>query len=416
MYFNHLLKISSLALICFFTITTFAQNKTITGNVNDSNDGSPIAGVLVTTVPASSVETYTDVKGNFQIAVPAVTVGLTFSYLGYKNITLSIKSASVLKAKLKTYSGCDLCNIVEVGYGRQLASNVTGSVAYLGTDDFNKGIIATPEQLFQGRIAGVQVTPSSGEPGSSSVIDIRGTSSISAGSSPLYVIDGVPFENAGTLGSALNESIGTSTPRNPLEFLNPADIENISILKDAASTAIYGIRGANGVILITTKKGAKGQGLQFSANTSVSTPAKKFDLLNASQFKSAIAATGINSSQLNQGANTNWQDQIFSTAVSQNYDLGFGGAKDGFIYRASGSYDDENGIIKNSGLKRITGRLNASQSLFGDRLKLGLTFLASNVQNAYATTSDNDGNQGGLIGAAISTNPTYPIYGSNGLY
>jgi iron complex outermembrane receptor protein len=416
MYLKNLLKISCLVFICFFTNTVIAQNKTITGNVNDSNDGSPIIGALVTTVPASSVETRTDVNGNFQIAVPAATVELSFSYLGYKKVTLSIKSTTVLKVKLETFSACNLSSVVEVGFGRQLASNVTGSVAYLGTDDFNKGIIATPDQLFQGRVAGVQVTPSSGEPGASSVIDIRGASSIGAGSSPLYVIDGVPIENGGTLGSALNGALGTSTPRNPLEFLNPADIENISILKDAASAAIYGIRGANGVILITTKKGVKGQGIQFSASTSISTPAKKYDLLNASQFLSTIKALGVNPSEINQGANTDWQDQIFRTAVSQNYTLGFGGAKDGFVYRASGSYDNQNGIIKTSGLQRLTGRFNASQTLFGNRLKLDLTFLASNVKNAYAPTTDNAGYQGNLIGATIIANPTYPIYNPDGSY
>ncbi|CAF1664221.1 unnamed protein product, partial [Didymodactylos carnosus] len=187
------------------------------------------------------------------------------------------------------------------------------------------------------------------------------------------------------------------------------DIENISILKDASASAIYGSRGANGVVLITTRKGRKGQGIQFSENTSLSTAASRYDILNGPDFLKAVAGTGADANAINKGANTNWQDQIFRKAVSQNVNLGFGGAKDGFNYRASFGYDDQNGIIKKSGIKRVTGHVNASQSLFKDVVKLDLSLAGSNVKNQYAPVTNDAGFQGSLIGATIGLNPTYPI-------
>jgi TonB-linked SusC/RagA family outer membrane protein len=416
MQIKHLLNVCFFAVFLFLMEPVMAQNKVITGKVTDKKDGSPLIGVSVVTALGATGGAITSVDGSYRISVPANTANLIFTYVGYANLTVAINGRTAINVSLEA-DNKTLSEVVVVGYGTQRVKDATGSVASLSTKDFNKGVISTPDQLLQGRIAGVQVTPSSGEPGAASSISIRGTGSIRAGNDPLYVIDGVPIANdANAASGATTGSLGMSSARNPLAFLNPADIENISVLKDASASAIYGSRGANGVVLITTKKGRKGAGIQFTSNTSISSVAKRYDLLNASQFIAAVSATGADASAVNKGANTNWQDQIFRTAVSQNYNAGFGGAKGGFNYRASFSYDDQNGTVKKSQLKRGTGRINASQLLMGDRIKLDLSFLAADLHNTYAPITNNAGFQGSLIGATLGANPTYPIKNADGTY
>jgi iron complex outermembrane receptor protein len=415
MQMKHLFKLCFLVLFSCIAGRVMAQNTVITGNVTDKKDGSTLVGVSISPKPGSPIGTVTDANGNYKLSVPVGTPSLTFSFIGYNSQVVSILNKTVVNVALVTSSN-NLNEVVVVGYGTQKVKDATGSVASLSPKDFNKGQISTPEQLIQGRIAGVTVTQASGEPGGGASIVIRGTGSIRSGNGPLYVIDGVPVTNDSYAASSPGSPIGMSSPRNPLEFINPADIENISVLKDASAAAIYGSRGANGVVLITTRKGRKGQGIQFSEATTLASTASRYKLLNAPQFLAAVASTGADANAINKGANNNWQDQIFRSAVSQNVTLGFGGAKDGFTYRSSFSYDDENGIIKNSGLKRLTGRINASQSLFKDVVKLDLSFLASNVKNTYPPISNNAGFQGSLIGAAITLNPTYPVKNADGSY
>ena len=378
--------------------------------------GETLPGVSVK-IKGTNIGTTTDLDGRYTINAPEDNSILVFTYIGYVTQEVIISGRSALNVTLVP-SSTSLGEVVVIGYGSQKVKDATGSVASLGIEEFNKGVIATPEQLLQGRVAGVQVTPASGEPGSGATINIRGTGSIRAGNGPLYVIDGVPLEGGGTSGG-LDVGAGTSSARNPLAFINPSDIENISILKDASASAIYGSRGANGVVLITTRKGASGQGIQFGATTSMSTIAKRYDLLAAPAFLSAVAATGANAGLIsaggiNFGDNTDWQDEIFRTGISQNYNLGFGGSKNSSSYRASFGYDSQAGTIKNSGLKRLTGRLNASHTLFNDKLRFDLQFTASNVNNDYAPISDNAGFQGSLIGAVLQANPTVPIRSTDG--
>jgi TonB-dependent SusC/RagA subfamily outer membrane receptor len=344
---KQLSKLCFLVFFLFIAAKVSAQNKTITGKVTDQKDGSPLIGVTVNT--PSGAGTATDAEGKYKITVADNVAILAFTYTGYTKQQVAIGGRSQINVQMEQ-STAALNEVVVVGYGTQRVKDATGSVASLGTKDFNKGIISTPEQLLQGRIAGVQVTPSNGEPGGSSTINIRGSSSIRSGNDPLFVVDGVPIESGGTSNSgATTGSLGSSTARNPLEFINPNDIENISILKDASASAIYGSRGANGVILITTKKGAKGQGIQLSSNTTVATVAKRYNLLDAPAFLAGVASTGADASAVNQKSNTNWQDQIFRTAVSQNTGLSFGGADKGFTYRSAFSYDDEKAPLKNQG-------------------------------------------------------------------
>lgn len=407
-----------------FSVGVLAQNKTITGKVTDSK-GLPIVGASVV-VKGSKSGTTTDINGAFSLSVPANTSTLVISSVNYLETEVDVTGKSSVNVTMNATTS-DLGEVVVVGYGTRKVKDATGSVAALTTKDFNQGVISTPEQLLQGRTPGVTITPSSGEPGAAATINIRGTSSIRGNNDPLFVVDGVPIDGGGTSGTASGIE-GSSTPKNPLMFLNPDDIESISILKDASSAAIYGSRGANGVIIITTKRGrGKNGSFSFGANTSVSTPASRYDLLNAQDFLLAVKKANIDAGtspadaaaavkSVDKGASTDWQDQIFRTGISQNYNLAWGISNKGTNVRLSGSYDDQQGIIKNSGLKRLTGRANLSQKFLKDKAKLDATFTYSNVKNEYPPLTNNAGYQGSLVGAAITFNPTYPVYNPDGSF
>lgn len=412
MQFKHLLTLCFFALTCFFIQPALAQNKVITGKVTDKKDGSPQIGVSVSA--GNGIGTQTNVDGTFRLSVPANTTSLTFNYIGYQSQTINLDGKTFIAVALESTSKA-LNEVVVIGYGSTRVKDATGSVASLSPKDFNKGVIATPEQLLQGRIAGVQVTPSSGEPGAGATINIRGASSIRSGTSPLYVVDGVPLDNGGTSGG-FDSGAGGASARNPLAFINPNDIENISVLKDASASAIYGSRGANGVVIITTKKGRKGQGILFGASTSMAKAAKTYDLLGREDFLKAVASVGADAAAVDYGGNTDWQKEILRTAVSQNYNLSFGGASNTGSYRASANYDNQQGIVKNTALKRFNARINASQSFFGERLKFDLQSLFSNVKDRFAPVTNNAGFNGSLIGAALQTNPTIPVYDAQGRY
>ncbi len=418
-------KVATLLIIFlgFFQIT-FAQQKTVTGRVTDAQ-GNGLQGVSVI-AKGSKSGTQTGSDGSYSLSVNDNVKSLIFSSVGFGTKEVSVSGKSSADVAMEA-SSQDLNTVVVIGYGTTRKKDATGSVAALSTKEFNKGVISTPEQLIQGRTPGVTVTPASGEPGAASTINIRGTSSIRGNNDPLYVVDGVPLAGGGTSGTASGIE-GSSTPKNPLMFLNPNDIESISILKDASSAAIYGSRGANGVILITTKSGRGSKGaFSFSANSGVSWAAKRYDLLRAPDFLAAVKKANIDAGTspadaaaavllVDKGANTDWQDEIFRRGYSQNYNLGWGMAKNGTAIRLSGSYDDQKGIIKNSGLKRLTGRANISQKLLSDKLRFDLTFTASNVKDEYAPNTNNAGYQGSLIGAAITFNPTYPVYNKDGSF
>ncbi|RYY27248.1 MAG: SusC/RagA family TonB-linked outer membrane protein, partial [Sphingobacteriaceae bacterium] len=395
------------------------QNKVITGKIIDNKDKSALIGVSII-VKGSTTGTNTDASGSFRISAPASATTLVVSYIGYTTKEVAIPASNTINITLTSTTNA-LNEVVVIGYGSVRVKDATGSVASIGTKDFNKGVIASPDQLLQGRVAGVQVTPSSGEPGAGATIAIRGAGSIRSGDGPLYVVDGIPLDNGGTSGG-YGVGAGSSSARNPLSFINPNDIENISILKDASAAAIYGSRGANGVILITTRKGRKGQGIQFSTNVSVASVAKRYDILNREDFLKAVASVGANagpvaSGGVDYGGNTDWQDQIFRTAISQNYNLGFGGASNkGGTYRATVGYDDQQGTVKNSALKRLNARVNASQSFFKDILKFDLQSSYSNIKDQFAPITNNAGFNGSLVGAAIQLNPTIPIFDAQGRY
>ncbi len=414
--------------LAIFSTASYAQNKEVSGKITDSKDGSPLPGISVSGVTGKGkkIGTATGTNGTFKLSSADGITKITLSGAGFDKQEINVTSKSDIAVSMKS-SNTSLNEVVVVGYGTRKIKDLTGSVAALSTKDFNKGVISTPEQLIQGRTPGVTITPSSGEPGAASVINIRGTSSIRGNNEPLYVVDGVPLDNTGTSGSASGVE-GSSTPKNPLIFLNPNDIESISILKDASSAAIYGSRGANGVIIITTKNGRSAKGaFTFGATTSASKTAKRYDLLNAPNFLLAVKKANIDAGtsladattavlNVDKGYNTDWQDQIFQTGVSQNYNLGWGIARKGTNLRLSGSYDDQVGTVKNSGLKRMTARANFSQKFLNDKVKYEASITYSNIKNSYAPNTNNAGYQGSLIGAAISFNPTYPVHNPNGTF
>lgn len=414
------------AFACLFAIFSHAQTKTVTGKVTDSKDGSPLSGASVV-AKGTSTGTQTGADGSYKLTVPSTVKTLVISFAGFGNVEVNISATNTANAKL-TSTADALTDVVVIGYGSRKTKDVTGSVARVTEKDFNKGQIASPDQLLQGRTPGVLVTPSTGEPGAAATINIRGTGSISGAQEPLYVIDGVPLIQGGTLGSASGVE-GSTTPKNPLIFLNPNDIESITVLKDASAAAIYGSRGANGVILITTKQGRGGKAgiFNFGATTSMANTARRYDLMNAQDFLLAAkkanidggadpVAAGVAVRGIDNGASTDWQDQIFRQAISQNYNLSWAYSNKGTTARLSASYDDQQGIVRNSGLKRITTRANLGQKLFNDKLKLEANITYSNTKNQYAPLSNNAGYQGSLLGAALQLNPTNPVYNSDGSF
>ncbi len=412
--------VSMILVSLLFCGAVFAQKK-ITGKVVDAKTGSSIASASVVVKGSKSGAT-TSADGSFTITVPASADVLVVSSLGYASQNVKIGEGSSLSISLQPVTE-QLTDVVVVGYGTRKVKDATGSVVALTEKSFNKGLIASPEQLLQGRTAGVTVTTTSGEPGAGVNINIRGTSSIRSGNNPLFVVDGVPLDGGGMTGSGISVE-GSTSARNPLSFINPNDIESISILKDASSAAIYGARGANGVVIITTKNGKGKPSLQFSQRTSVSNTAARYDLANAQDFihgvKVAVLASGVPPSavdvtSLDRGYNTDWQDQIFQTGVSQNYNLAWGYSKKNTSLRLSGSMDNQTGIIKASGLNRKTFRLNYTNQLTS-KLKLEITSSYSNLKNTYAPISNNAGYQGSLIGAVLSYNPTYPVRNADGSF
>lgn len=415
------------AFVCLFAIFSHAQTKTVSGKVTDAKDGSPLVGASVT-AKGSRTGTTTGADGSYKLTVPSGTKTLVISSVGFGSMEVDVANASSANASL-TATTDNLADVVVVGYGTRKAKDLTGSVAKVTEKDFNKGQISSPEQLLQGRTPGVLVTPATGEPGSAATINIRGTGSISGNNEPLYVIDGVPLIQGGTLGSASGVEGGT-TAKNPLIFLNPNDIESMTVLKDASAAAIYGSRGANGVILITTKTGARGgkRGtFNFGANMSVANTARRYDLMDAQGFLLAAKKANIDGGAdpigaadavklIDKGANTDWQDQIYRTAISQNYNLGWAYNNKGTTVRLSGSYDDQQGVVRNSSLKRLTTRANISQKILGDKLRLDVNMTYSNTKNQYPPLSNNAGFQGSLLGAALQSNPTYPVYNPDGSF
>lgn len=391
-------------MLCNFA---FAQ-RTVTGTVTDAQTGEPLIGANILVVGTSG-GTITDFDGNYSVNVPEGASSLEFSYTGYASQVVEIGSQSKIDMQLS--AGEVLDEVVVIGYGTVRKEDATGAVQQLTSKDFNKGVIVSPEQMIQGRAAGVQITPASGEPGAGANIRIRGTSSIRAGNNPLIVLDGVPLDGRDVSAGA-DVGAGRNASRNPLNFINPNDIASINVLKDASATAIYGSRGANGVIIIETKQGSRQRPeLSFSALGTMSTmPAeRKYDLLSADQFR-----TENGNPNLDFGDNVDAFDEITRTAYTQNYNLAYGGASENGRYRFSLGVLDQEGIIKNTGLKKYTGTMNISQNFWNDRLKISGLLIGSFLEDEAAPLAGTVGAEGDLMISALRWNPTRPFTDDRG--
>ncbi len=391
------LRMHLLAFLCFvFCSSALIAQQTVTGTVT-GEDG-PLPGVSVV-IKGTSQGTETDFDGNYTLNNVPSDATLVYSFIGYKSVEEVVNGRSTINVALQV-DAQSLDEVVVIGYGTTTVKDATGSVASVTSEDFNKGLISSPEQLIQGKTAGVQITASSGEPGAGVALRIRGTGSVRGNNSPLFVVDGVPVSNESVSASGADVGAGTSGSKNPLNFLNPNDIESMSILKDASATAIYGSRGANGVVVITTKSGKGGGGGQFtfSTNLTVSETRNTLDLLSASEFVSLGGA--------DLGGSTDWQDFVFDTSFSSDTNLSYSKSYANGNLRATFGYADQVGIIENTELQRITGRLNLNHRFFDDKLKVGFQGTFSGVDDRRPFLTRTTGSTGDLLASAYYGNPT----------
>ncbi|WP_246269399.1 SusC/RagA family TonB-linked outer membrane protein [Pedobacter panaciterrae] len=393
----------------------------VTGTVSDK-DNNTLIGVTVS-VEGTNVKALTDGNGKYSIQVPQTAKRLIFSYVGMESLTVEIAGKNVINPVLQ--SANNLSEVQVIGYGSVKKKDLTGAVATLAEKDFNKGPLIAPDQLIQGKVAGVQMINNSGQPGGSTTVRIRGNTAMTGSGQPLYVVDGIaldgrsarPSASPSTVGgvkSSPGGGIGAAPGGNPLNFINPNDIASMEILKDASATAIYGSRAAYGVVLITTKRGASGGvKLDVNASTGVSNIMRQIDVLDGDGYRSALNKYGLTSGDF--GSNVDAMDAITRTAYNQNYSIGFSGGGDGNTYRASLGYQDQQGIIRKTGLKKYTGSFNGNfKFLESKNLGLDVNLLSSQFNETIAPITTDAGFTGSLISQALSWNPTQPLRNADG--
>jgi len=404
------------------TKTVSAQQSTLTGKVTDSK-GEPLPGVTVV-VKGTTKGTITDFDGTYSLDGVPADATIVFSFVGMRSQEIVLAGQSSIDVALEQET-IGLEEVVAIGYGTIKKSDLTGSVASVKSEDLNRGAISSVDQAMQGRIAGVNVTQASNEPGGGLSIRIRGASSINASNEPLYVIDGLPIDNSEGLQSGGSAQVSTNNNiKNPLNALNPNDIESIEILKDASATAIYGSRGANGVVLITTKKGSGGAKFSYDGYAGVQSIAKKIDILDTEGYINAINDISedmgndpvFSSSDISDiGAGTNWQDEIYRVAPIQSHNLSVSGGVQNTQFYASINYFDQQGILKETGVKRYIGRINLNQKI-GEKLKFGININTSRENSNNYLGGVNTNENAGPVYTALLYDPTLPIYNDDGTY
>lgn len=403
-------RFAALLASIFLSVGAFAQI-TVKGHVNDDT-GEPVIGATVR-VEGAQGGAVTDFDGNFTIkAQQGATLNIT--YVGYQ--PAQVKAAPSVLVVLKSDAQV-LENVVVIGYGRAKKEDLTGSVTAMKPDDMNKGLQTSPQDMIQGKIAGVNVQTGGGEPGGSATIRIRGGSSLNASNDPLIVIDGLAVDNYGMQGMS-----------NPLNLVNPNDIESFTVLKDASATAIYGSRASNGVIIITTKKGRKNSRptITYNGNVSVSAVKNKLDVLNGEEFVQFVKnASGLDGAEWeasdyykNLGytnadgqkvfADTDWQDEIYQTAVSTDHNITLAGGFKNLPYRVSLGYTKQEGVVKTSDYERYTASINLNPTLLDDHLTINFNAKGMYAETSYAQT--------GAMGEALDMDPTKPVYMNTDFY
>lgn len=385
------------ALFLMGCLQLLAQSRMIQGEVTDAQNGEPLIGATVM-VEGEKSGTVTDFDGNFKLQVTSSAKKVKISYIGYVDKIVEISDR--MKVKLESDSQI-LTDVVVIGYGTARKSDLTGSVATVSSKDFNKGLVSSPEQLINGKVSGVQIMSNSGSASAGSTIRVRGGASLNASNDPLIVLDGVPLEQGGISGNSSNF----------LSMINPADIESMTVLKDASSTAIYGSRASNGVIIITTKKGQQG-GLKINFNTtnSLQTRAQMVDMLSHDDFVNVINQYGTdNQKSLLGNDNTDWNDEVYRTAFGTDNNLSVSGSVGKYLpFRVSVGYYNQSGLVRKDNVERWTGNVVLTPSFFQDHLKFTI--------NAKGTLNNNSFNNSGAVWAAATFNPTLPVYSGNSNY
>ena len=381
-------------LLTYSSFWGFSQNQTISGVVKDAQDGTSLPGVTIL-IKGTQNGAVTDIDGKYSLTAPSDAV-LVFTYIGYQTVEEVVGDRSVIDINLGTDIQ-ELSEIVVIGYGQVEKGDVTGVVNKIDEKEFNKGMIVSPERLIAGKVAGVQITPDSGEPGGRTAIRIRGGSSLGGGSDPLYVIDGVVLSNG---------QFDVADTRNPLSFINPADIADITVLKDASAAAIYGAQGASGVIIITTKRGESGKPkFSYDGSFSVSTIGPKVDMLSTDEFVFTVerqAPQNLDDLGVDDVLyNTNWFDQVTRNSTGQNHNLGasFGIGKN-TTSRVSVNYQSLNGVLNTSSTRRLAGSINLSHKALNGDLTIDWNSKHSLINNRFAPN---------VVGAALIMAPTQPV-------
>ncbi len=394
------LKVLLMILGMIVTNASFAQIISISGKVIDGATGEPLPGVTVVERGTTN-GTITNYDGNYTLSVEK-GVTILFSYIGYKTIESVVGESTTININLEIDTE-QLGEVVVIGYGQVRKEDATGAVASVSSSDFNQGTTSSPQDLIQGKVAGVLIQTEGGAPGSAAKIRIRGGSSMSASNDPLIVIDGMPIDNRTIDGMS-----------NVLTSINPNDIETFTVLKDASSTAIYGSRASNGVIIITTKEGKRNQDfkVELESKMTVSEIKDYIDVLDADEFRALVNERAAISSSVNPAlmgnAKTNWQDEIFQTAIGHEHNLSVSGAFQDVPYRASVGYTDQFGILRTSSMDRKTATFKVNPSLFNDHLKITAGIKYMDINNRFADR--------GAIGSALRFDPTKPVFNKTGIY
>lgn len=413
-FFTKKLGLVAMTFFCLLCASfVVSAQRTITGLVKDGQTGEPLIGANVIVKEEPTKGTVTDLDGRFSLAVGKNATTLMVSYTGFETVEQNIvgqNDVTITLGDSKT-----LQDVLIIGYGTVKREDATGLVQSVNSESFNKGAIASPQQLIAGKLAGVVVTANDGAPGGGSQIRVRGESSISAAREPLIVIDGVPLDNA---KNGANEGVGVSGSRNQLNILNPNDIESITVLKDASSAAIYGNRASAGVILITTKKGKLGKkvNVSYSGNISMAYPTRRVDNLDADEYRDVVRSlkNPADSTKphpaiaLLGNANTNWQDEIFQNGAGREDNLSISGGIWNIPYRVSGGYSNQDGIVKTDNFRRHSLGVNLSPQFLKNRLQFNLNFKAINSKNRFADR--------GAIGTALYIDPTQPVRDTSAKY
>ncbi len=413
-----MMRKSAMLLLAVFGFSAFAlaQTQTVTGTVTDKK-GEPLPGVTIT-VKNSQLGTSTNAQGVYTLTNVPKNGVLVFTGVGLALRQVNITGNAIVNTEMEA-SASNLNEVVVTGYGTARKKDLTGAVSSVKAKDFNQGVIASPDQLLQGKVPGLEITTNSGQPGAASTIKIRGNNSIRASNNPLYVVDGVPLDGR-TAKPSLNFGgsgldFGTTPESNPLLYLNPNDIAQIDVLKDASSTAIYGSRGANGIIMITTKKGSSSGtrvdfGVKFGSNTGYM---KKVNVLTADEFRTMTKANNL---KFDSSSSVDALDAITQGTLSQEYSLALSGGSENGKFRASFFGSKNNGFIKKTALDKYLGNFSGQYKFLDKRLSIDFGVIAGHTTEHMALVSNTAGAGGNLLSWALNWNPTKSFTTSDGYY